>query len=238
MGLEIVGGVGSLEEKCLVAAASIFEVLAARPSNEPLVIGLCGGRSVVGLLKALEQASKTQPRELLRRMHFFMVDERIVPLTDPDSNFGGLRQQLFSRLVQEGFIEESQLRPFIASIEDAQSSCDSYLQELQRLGGRFTIVVLGVGEDGHVAGLFPRHPALTKMEAAFIPFFDSPKPPAARMTASRTLVVDATMSVLLVLGDGKRAAWERFKAEPLAVDDCPAQMVKTMNRCLVVTDLA
>ena len=238
MALEIIGGTGSLEEKCLVAAASIFEVLSTRPSNEPLTIGLCGGRSVVGLLKALEQASKTQPRELLSRIHFFMVDERIVPLTDPDSNFGGLQQQLFTRLLQEGFITESQLHPFVASKEDAQSACESYLQELQRFGGRFSVVVLGVGEDGHVAGLFPRHPALAETEVAFIPFFDSPKPPAARMTASRKLVTDSTMSVLLVLGEGKREAWQRFSAGTSSVEECPAQMVKTMSRCLVVTDLA
>lgn len=238
MALEIISGTGSLEEKCLVAAASVFQVLAARPSNEPLTIGLCGGRSVVGLLKALQQASQTQPRELLSRIHFFMVDERIVPLTDPDSNFGGLQQQLFTRLLQEGFITESQLHPFVASKEDAQSACESYLQELQRFGGRFSVVVLGVGEDGHVAGLFPKHPALTETEIAFIPFFDSPKPPAARMTASRKLVTDSAMSVLLALGEGKRAAWERFNSESSSVEDCPALMVKTMSRCLVVTDLA
>ena len=238
MGLEIVGGTDSLEEKCLCAAAAIFEVLAAQPANEPLAIGLCGGRSVVGLLKGLEQVSKTQPSELLRRIHFFMVDERLVPLTDPDSNFGGLKQQLFNRLLESGFIAESQLHPFVASGEDATVACSMYLEELQRFGGRFAVVVLGVGEDGHVAGLFPHHPVLARTEAAFIPFFDSPKPPAARMTASCKLVTEASLSVLLALGEGKRAAWERFKAEPLSVEECPAQMVKTMSRCMVVTDLA
>jgi 6-phosphogluconolactonase len=238
MKLEVIGGTGALEEKCLRAATAMFDVLAAQPGNEPLAIGLCGGRSVVGLLKGLEQASKTQPSALLRRIHFFMVDERLVPLTDPDSNFGGLKQQLFMRLVEDGLISESQLHPFLASTEDATSACTAYHQELQRFGGRFTVVVLGVGEDGHVAGLFPHHTALARTDAAFIPFFDSPKPPAARMTASRKLVTDSAVSVLLVLGEGKRAAWERFEAEGLAVEECPARMVKTMSRCLVLTDLA
>jgi 6-phosphogluconolactonase len=227
-----------LEEQLRFAAVAMFEVLKDQPHSKPLVIALCGGRSVVGLVQAFLRESVHQPQDLLARIHFFMVDERIVPLTHPDSNFGGLKQQLFDPLVAQGKISQSQLHPMTITLEDARGSCNRYEQALNEYGGAFTIVVLGMGEDGHVAGLFPRHPALLASGNSFIPFFDSPKPPAARVTASRDLVTGAALAVLLALGEGKRAAWNAFISDQVAEQECPAKMVSTMNRVVVVTDVS
>jgi len=111
------------------------------------------------------------------------------------------------------------------------------MQELKLVGGRFDVVVLGMGEDGHVAGLFPRHPALVQPGRSFIPFFDSPKPPPERVTASRELVTTASLVVLLALGEAKRAAWDAFSSSAVTVVECPAKMVEAMERCVVVSDL-
>jgi 6-phosphogluconolactonase len=216
----------------------MFEVLKAQPPLKPLVIALCGGRSVVGLVQAFLRESVHQPQDLLARLHFFMVDERIVPLTHPESNFGGLKQQLFDPLVAQEKISQRQLHPISIALENAHEGCDRYMQELNDCGGVFTITVLGMGEDGHVAGLFPRHPALSATGSKFIPFFDSPKPPAARVTASRELVTGAALVVLLALGEGKRAAWNAFKSDQVLESDCPAKIVQSMGRVVVVTDLS
>ncbi len=237
MPVEGIGKSGSLEVKLLAAAATMFEVLKEQPEARPLVIALCGGRSVVGLVHAFLRESVQQPKDLLARIHFFMIDERIVPLTHADSNFGGLKQQLFDPLVAQGTISQHQLHPLDISPEDAQSACDRYLCELNDCGGIFTIAVLGMGEDGHVAGLFPRHPALAVSGRSFIPFFDSPKPPAARVTASRDLVTGSALAVVLALGEGKRAAWNAFTSDGVSEADCPATMVRSMGRAVVVSDL-
>ena len=123
-------------------------------------------------------------------------------------------------------------------MESAPRACQEYLAELQRFGGEFAVVVLGMGEDGHVAGLFPQHPLLATKEQGFLSFSDSPKPPPQRMTASVPLVCASSRAVLLALGEGKRAAWEAFQNPANAVADCPARMVHQGSRCLVVTDLA
>lgn len=238
MPLEEIGKNLPLEEKLLSAAATMFEVLKAQPQATPLVIALCGGRSVVGLVQAFLRESAHQPHDLLARIHFFMVDERIVPLTHPDSNFGGLKQQLFDPLVAEGKILQRQLHPLVIGTDDAQGACQRYVQELNEYGGVFTISVLGMGEDGHVAGLFPRHPALSISGHSFIPFLDSPKPPAARVTASRDLVIGSALAVVLALGEGKRAAWNAFRSDEVSEADCPAKMVSNMERAIVVSDLA
>ncbi len=234
---EILAPEGTLEIKLQLAARAIFQTLAEVPSDAPLVLALCGGRSVVGLLTAMRSESANQPKDLLKRLHFFMVDERIVPIADPDSNFGGLKKQLFDQLISEGFVSEEQLHPLMISRESAVNDCEKYLSELEKLGGIFSVVVLGMGEDGHIAGLFPRHPALSINKKAFIDFYDSPKLPPARVTASVPLIRGAKLSILLALGEAKREAWNRFQSSEVSVADCPAKLAVEAGRCLVVTDL-
>jgi len=237
MTLEILSSVGSLELQMVEAARNIFALLGSCSAREPLVLGLCGGRSVVGLLQAMLDESCHQPRDIMRRIQFFMVDERVVPLTDSHSNFGGLRNQLFDKLLRDGLIQENQLHPFEVSHGDSIAACEAYENELKRYGGSFAVTVLGMGEDGHVAGLFPRHPVLSRTGRAFYAFEDSPKPPPHRMTASRQLICQSSLIVLLVLGEAKREAWNNFREPTVTVENCPAKMVAHAPRCLVVTDL-
>ncbi len=238
MAVEIVQAGASLERALLEAARKIFSTLAAQPKDAPLTIGLCGGRSIVGLLTALERESHQQPGDLLGRVQFFMVDERLVPLTDEQSNFGGLKKLLFDALVNQGAIEASQLHPFVTDDIQPDFGCASYAEELSCFGGRFTVVVLGVGEDGHVAGLFPQHLVLRNEERAFFSFKDSPKPPPARMTAGKALITAASLSILLFLGEGKRAAWSAFNAAGTSTAECPALLATAAESCVIVTDLA
>lgn len=238
MSVEVVTAKGDLESALTQVARRIFAVCSSKGADEPLALGLCGGRSVVGLLSALERESVNQPRELLGRIQFFMVDERLVPLTDEQSNFGGLKRLLFDSLVEKGAISQAQLHPFVTRREVSDFGCGAYLEELQAFGGKFTVVVLGVGEDGHVAGLFPNHPTLQEREERFLHFHDSPKPPPDRMTASSALITNAELSVVLALGEGKRDAWKAFTDEAVTVGACPAKLATKAHSCLVVTDLA
>ncbi|MFN4895575.1 MAG: 6-phosphogluconolactonase [Pseudomonadota bacterium] len=237
MAVEILQPGAPLAEKFNAAVASIFQVLNQQPQGSPLVVALCGGRSVVGLLQVFLRQAVHQPSEILKRLQFFMVDERIVPITHPDSNFGGLAQQLFNSLIEQGVIKATQLHPLTITGDDVHDACAGYLQELEASGGKFTVVVVGMGEDGHIAGLFPHHPALSSSAKAFIPFFDSPKPPAARVTASRELVTGASLGVLLALGEAKRQAWQMLNSDTSSIEECPAKMVASIPRCVVVSDL-
>jgi len=237
MTVEIIKAGSALDEALHEAARRVFAALKSQEPDVPLVIGLCGGRSVVGLLSAMEKESRSQPRELLSRVQFFMVDERLVPLSDDQSNFGGLKKLFFDKLVKDGTIREDQLHPFVQHDRERDHGCAGYGVELATFGGRFTVVVLGVGEDGHIAGLFPRHPALEHTEPGFFSFFDSPKPPPARMTASVPLITSADLSVVLVLGEGKRQAWETLRAGKVAPQECPALFAEKAKRCVVLTDL-
>jgi 6-phosphogluconolactonase len=237
MTVEILSASSSIQSQMTEAAKNIFAVLASRPSGEPLVLGVCGGRSVVGLLRAILEESRNQPQDIMRRVQFFMVDERVVPLSDQQSNFGGLKNQLFDTLLHDGLIREEQLHPFEASPGEAERACVVYERELKRFGGSFAVTVLGMGEDGHVAGLFPNHAVLSQTGSSFYSFQDSPKPPPHRMTASMSLVCQSSLIILLALGEAKREAWNLFRDESVSISTCPAKMVARAPRCVVVTDL-
>ena len=237
MSVQTINAAGSIADSLREVARQIFETLRAQATDAPLTVGLCGGRSVVGLLSALEQESQAQPGDLLQRVHFFMVDERLVSLTDEQSNYGGLKKLLFDQLVTQGTIRSQQLHPFAPDTTLPDWGCSAYGEELKRYGGRFTVVVLGVGEDGHIAGLFPNHQVLREDTKGFFTFLDSPKPPPARMTAGKQLIVDSDLSVVLILGEGKRSAWETFRVGKASISDCPALIATHAKRCIVVTDL-
>ena len=105
MAIEVIEANGALDAALCKVARTIFSVLKARDKNEPLVIGVCGGRSIVGLLTSLKNEAVDQPKDLMERVHFFMVDERLVPLANEQSNFGGLQRLLFDELVLDGSLK-------------------------------------------------------------------------------------------------------------------------------------
>jgi 6-phosphogluconolactonase len=173
----------------------------------------------------------------MQRVHFFMADERLVPLSDENSNYGALHRLLFADLVKDGPIRAEQLHPLNPDPRESDHGCAAYADELGRFGGKFTVVVLGIGEDGHVAGLFPNHPVLQRREKTFFSFYDSPKPPPQRMTASAQLIREAELCVLLALGEGKREAWTRFSKAETSFEECPSVIGKEVKESVVVTDL-
>jgi len=238
MSFEVISAKEGIDTAFDEAAKEIFSVCAEVEAEREPVLALCGGRSVVGLLMALKRESAHQPGGLMRRIHFFMADERLVPLEDENSNFGGLKKLLFDQLLRDGAIRTEQLHPMTPDPRLSDHGCAAYMRELVRFGGRFTAVVLGVGEDGHVAGLFPKHPILQRQEPTFFSFYDSPKPPPQRMTASVQLIREAELCVLLALGAAKQQAWESFLDPDTSFEECPSIVGKEAKRCVVVTDLA
>ena len=72
-----------------------------------------------------------------------------------------------------------------------------------RLRGPLDCLVLGIGEDGHVASLFPNGAAVGERERRVLAVFDSPKPPPRRLTLTARAIAEAREVLVLASGVGE-----------------------------------
>lgn len=156
--------------------------------------------------------------ELLARMqgswshvHLWLGDERCVPADDPAANQRMVRESLLSAL-------RSGERPVLHAVHGELEPEDAawlYASEIVRAMGekpQFDLVLLGLGEDGHTASLFPGDPVVGCEHAPVLPVRGAPKPPAERITLSLPVVRQARFPMLLATGEGKRDALARVRA--------------------------
>ncbi len=217
---------GSRAELGRKAAVIIAEALRNVLEQRPLaILGVVGGSSVGGVLGHLGEQTLA-----FNRVHLFMIDERLVPTTHPDSNF-----QVVASFV-EPYLPEANLHPYHHEEADPGASLERYRRLLVDYGGRFDVALLSAGADGHIASLFPEHETIRSDQPFFLLTATAPKPPPGRMSASKTLIGNAGSVVLLFFGHEKRAAFIDFLADEHAVEHCPARLVKRVPERFILTD--
>lgn len=209
--------------------AKIRDVLARQGRA---VLAVPGGRSAAAIFRAMLAEDLDW-----RRVHFFIVDERLVQADHADSNFRLLRENLVEPLERAGSIEAENAHPFVLDPGVADRGAARYERELAAFGLRYDVILLSAGEDGHVGALFPRHHSAADRHHGFIVMHDSPKPPPGRMSSSLSLMQTAAAAVLLFAGEGKREAFAKFNDEGCSVIDCPARLVRAIADATVFTDL-
>jgi 6-phosphogluconolactonase len=92
-----------------------------------------------------------------------------------------------------------------------------------RAVGDFDLVLLGIGEDGHTASLFPGHDwGAAPGSPDTLAVFDAPKPPPQRVSLSAARLSRARQVIFLVSGESKRKAVEAWRAGK----DIPAQAIR------------
>ncbi len=181
------------------AAAAVEALIAADTRAGRSRLAIPGGSA----LQAMRALTAGLPGAVRRRLHLTWVDERCVPLQDEDSNRGaaaraGLLPVDCAAVLPLWWDEAS---PDVA-VERVSS----------RLRGQFAdgldVALLGLGEDGHIASLFPGRAARAGTVAHVA---DSPKPPAERMTLTLAMLQRAGLCVLLATGASKRDALQRLR---------------------------
>ncbi len=135
------------------------------------------------------------------RVHLFWADERIVPPDHPDSNF---RLALESFLCSVNLSSENIHR--IKGEKDAETAANEYDRELRAFFGTplpaFDLVVLGVGEDGHTASLFPGSGALRERNRTAVPLHRE-DPDHDRVTLTLPVLNNAHHVLFLASGAAK-----------------------------------
>jgi 6-phosphogluconolactonase len=205
------------------AAARVARALRLTGGRSPR-LAVAGGSAltVLGpLRRALGEARWSQVR-------LTWVDERCVPSGDADSNRGAAARDGQLDPAQPPAVE---LALFLDG-EDPVQACQRVSAALRaRFAGKLDVILLGMGEDGHIASLFPGRPELAAKEPV-VAILDSPKPPAQRITLTLPMLATARVAVLLATGEAKRSALERL------VRRDPALPASALNKLTIVTDLA
>jgi 6-phosphogluconolactonase len=136
---------------------------------------------------------------------FFWVDERAVPPSDRESNFG----LALSTWLEPARVPPERLHRMKADDPDLSRSARAYADELSVLVGhppRLDHVLLGVGADGHVASLFPGHPATANEQDLVLAVDDAPTPPRRRLTLTMPVLAGAVRLVVAAFGREKAHA--------------------------------
>ena len=162
-------------------------------------LALPGGRSGTALLDRL--AGDPARDELdWPRCTLLFADERAVGPHAAEANYRLVRERLLDPLGDRA----PAVRRMRGESADLAAAAREYDAELADAAD---LVVLGLGEDGHVASLFPGSPLLAERVRRVAVVLDSPKPPARRLTLTPRALVESRAGVLvLALGAGKAAA--------------------------------
>jgi 6-phosphogluconolactonase len=143
--------------------------------------------------------------------HIYLGDERVAPREDPQRNSHMAAEEWLDHVP----IPSAQVHMIPAEL-GACRAAEAYAAELRTIGD-FDLVLLGLGEDGHTASLFPGHDWGTATGSPdVLAVFDAPKPPPERVSLSASRLSRAAAVIFLVEGDAKADAVARWRAaEPL-----------------------
>ncbi len=194
------------EEHAAGEAARVVLDAFVRAGERDFALALSGGRIAPTFFAALIRESRRR-RSPLDLADFFWADERCTPPDHPESNYRVARTHLLEPLGVE-LARVHRIPGELTPAEAARRASDDWLAG-QRRGGdgeaSLDCLVLGVGEDGHVASLFPGN--LAADLAADRPPFRAvvgPKPPPDRITMGYPMLWNASLLVVLAPGNGKR----------------------------------
>lgn len=209
----------SMEELAHTFAAEIAHALALAHAMRGLAsLVVSGGRSPVKLFEAL----RVQPLDW-GRVCIALADERWVEPTDPASN---------ERLVRDHLLKERAAAARFLGLKNAAPSPDvgavAAWETFARVPRPFDLTILGMGNDGHTASLFPGSPNLTRAlnptAAAGCVGMWAPTPPQPRLSLNLSALLDSRRIALLIAGEDKWRTLEAARA-PGPIEQMPVRAV-------------
>jgi 6-phosphogluconolactonase len=168
-----------------------------------------------------------------KKVLIFWSDERSAPPYDPDSNYRMAMEAAFEHLpIPPQNIHRMQAE---GDIEEGALAYDELIKATFK-DPRFDLMMLGLGEDGHTASLFPRTHGLHTMGRLAIANH-IPQKSTWRMTLTFECINAARTIALYVIGQSKAQILKQVLTSPLEIDNLPAQNVGTLeNKALIIAD--
>ncbi len=158
-------------------------------------VALAGGNTPMPILNLL-----AKEKIEWSKINFYQTDERIVSKNDIRSNFHNLTNVFFDQI-------ESKAYPMYTGEQIAENACNSYEMALEKMDQNkgipiFDLIILGMGEDGHVASLFPGSPLLLEKKKTVI-LDPNERNGTLRMTLSLPVLIKASETIILLSGSIK-----------------------------------
>ncbi len=191
--------------------------------NDSFTIILAGGDTPGGAYQLLTMKPYRSRINWLK-VHVFWGDERCVPANDTRSNFAAARQQLLSLIP----VPESQIHPIDTTMAPglAAESYDQLLRDhLAGSGHSLDLVLLGVGEDGHTASLFPGSSSLSEQNDWAVATI-KPGEDISRITLTTTVLNKAHRIAFMVSGGNKSAVCREILQGSHRPEQFPAQLIR------------
>jgi 6-phosphogluconolactonase len=205
-----------------------WQIEAAKIINEKIVsilkmaqncnVMLTGGRSARQLYKVW--ASLPEFR-LLENVHFFLSDERCVSEDHSDSNYGMIMHTLFSNGIPGGCT-------FAKIFTEGANFHSAAKQYEMNLPDNLDLILLSVGDDGHIASLFPMS-AILYDKTIKVSYVKSPLAPYDRITIAPYVLYTAKCIFVLSIGDQKEKLFREALLDPKCFMEIPARLVLDSN---------
>ncbi len=193
------------------------------------LVSLSGGSTPMRLYKLL--GDQFQNAVDWNRVHFFWGDERCVPVDDPGNSYGQTKQVLFDKIGGTNIHRiNSDLAPDSAATDYANTL--KVFSEPPLEWPRFDLVLLGMGEDGHTASLFPNSPVDVASPTLAVTANYQDRP-ANRVTLTQRVFNQAREIWFLVAGANKAETLQKVLNGEFQPKVFPAQRIKPVDGNLV-----
>lgn len=206
---------------------------------KPRSVALSGGSTPRALYQLLADPNEPfRERIAWDKTHFFFTDERHVPPDHPDSNYRMVNEAMFSRVP----VPANNIHRIPAERSIAQAAADAYESDLRKFFGAefsrnefpgeaipaFDLILLGLGEEGHTASIFPYSPVLNETERLVAaPFVE--KLNAYRITMTLPVLNNGKSVVFLVTGASKAEIVNKTFQTIKNPDFYPVQAISPTN---------
>lgn len=174
---------------------------------------LTGGSSASILYKKI--SSNKSIMQSLQKFKIYLGDERCVSTFDNNSNYSHICKKLFGK----SFLHKYDLNKMYY----ANSSLDALRYE-KLLPNSIDLLLLSIGDDGHIASLFPYSPALKEKNRSVMRVM-APVPPYERLSITSKVIQNAKEVIVLALTPQKYKMYVEAKKNPSDIDNLPARLV-------------
>ena len=227
--LDVAPDAEQLARRCAERVASLIDL--ALDERDRAQIALSGGSTPAAAYRHLNAEHLPW-----NRVDVVLGDERWVPASDPASNARMLSETL---LAADGPGAGARFHPVPTELESPEASVEAFEQYVRQLCPGdppiFDVMLLGLGEDGHTASLFPGTPATTVRDRAVT--IGAGKG-LERITLTAPVLSAARHVIVLVSGAAKRQALQRLLDPAEPAERTPAKLVQPRTPVLVLADAA